>query len=88
MKFSLQLGQAEKHLVEYNFNQLLGRLVISVNKQTIKRQVRLFSEPLREVHVFRVDEWSVRIEKERQLLYGQINRVFINDRLVQCHKGV
>ena len=91
MKFSLELGQMEKNTIEYDFNQLLGRLVISVNRQPIKKSVRLFSEPLREVHVFTVGQaepYSVRIEKERKLLYGQVNRVFVDNRLVQCHDGV
>ena len=36
MRFNLEIGEAEKHVVEFNFDQLLGQLVIKVNKQEIK----------------------------------------------------
>ena len=91
MKFSLEIGEVEKHVVEYEFNQLLGVLTIKVNQKAVKRHVRLFDEPLKELHVFVVgneEKFSVKIEKERKLLFGQKNRVFVNDRLVKYCEGV
>ena len=91
MKFNLEIGEAEKHLVEFNFDQLLGQLVIKVNKQEVKRSVRLFNEPLKETHTVQIGDGEglvVRIEKERKLLFGQKCRVFLNDRLYKYYEGV
>ncbi len=91
MRFNLEIGEAEKHVVEFNFDQLLGQLVIKVNKQEIKRSVRLFNEPVKETHTLRVGDGEgviVRIEKERKLLFGQKYRVFLNDRLYKYYEGV
>ena len=91
MRFNLEIGEAEKHVVEFNFDQLLGQLVIKVNKQEIKRSVRLFNEPVKEIHTLRVGDGEgviVRIEKERKLLFGQKCRVFLNDRLYKYYEGV
>jgi hypothetical protein len=91
MKFNLEIGEAEKHVVEFNFDQLLGQLVIMVNKQEVKRSVRLFNEPLKETHTLQVGDGErliVRIEKERKLLFGQKCRVFLNDRLYKFYEGV
>jgi hypothetical protein len=91
MKFSLEIGEVEKHTIEYQFNQLLGVLTIKVNEKPVKKHVRLFDEPVKELHVFVVgvrEKLAVKIEKERKLLYGQKNRVFVNDRLVKYCEGV
>jgi len=91
MKFSLEIGEVEKHTIDYEFNQLFGALTIKVNNQPIKKHVRLFDEPVKELHVFFVgnqEQFTVKIEKERKLLFGQKNRVFINDRLVKYCEGV
>ena len=91
MKFSLEIGEAEKHTIEYEFNQLLGTLTIKVNEKPVKKHVRLFDEPVKELHVFVVgnqEKMAVKIEKERKLLFGQRNRVFVNDRLVKYCEGV
>jgi len=91
MKFTLEIGEVEKHIIHYEFNQLLGTLTIKVNNKPIKKHVRLFDEPLKELHVFVVgmqEKFAVKIEKERKLLFGQKNRVFINDRLVKYCEGV
>lgn len=91
MKFCLEVGELERHLVEFNFDQLFGRSVIKVNQTEVRRSVRLFNEPLRETHTLRVgdqERLEVRIEKERKLLFGQKCRVFLNDRLYRCYEGV
>jgi hypothetical protein len=91
MKFSLELGHLETHRLEFSFNQLLGRKVIKVNDLEVLRDVRLFSEPLRETHTLEIGEkekLQVRIEKERKLLIGQKYKVFLNDRLIRLYEGV
>lgn len=91
MKFSLEIGETEKHTIEYEFNQLLGTLTIKVDNEPVKRHVRLFDEPVKELHQFVIggqEKFAVKIEKERKLLFGQKNRVFINDRLVKYCEGV
>ena len=73
MKFALEIGDAEKHRLEYNFNQLLGSLVIKVNDKAIKKSIHLINEPVLEIHAFVVgdhEKSDVRIEKERKPLLG------------------
>ena len=91
MKFKLAVGAREHNLVEYAFNQLLGQLCIRVNEREVKNSVRLFDEPLTETHTLQVgktERLTVRIEKERKLLFGQRCRVFLNDRLYKCYEGI
>jgi hypothetical protein len=91
MKFSLEVGEVERSLIEYAFNQLLGQLCIRVNQQEVKNSVRLFDEPLTETHTLHVgktERLTVRIEKERKRLFGQRCRVFLNNRLYKCYEGV
>jgi len=91
MKFCFEVGEVERNLIEYAFNQLLGQLTIRVNRQEVKNSVRLFDEPLTETHTLQVgkcERLNVRIEKERKLLFGQRCRVFLNNRLYKCYEGV
>ena len=91
MKFCLEVGEVEKHLLEFDFDQLLGQLVIKVNKKEVKRDVRLFNEPVKEIHTLKVgdnEQVMVRIEKERKMLFGQKCCVFLNDRLFKYYEGV
>ena len=84
MKFIIEVGENEKHRIEYNFNQLIGRLVVKVNEQPIKTSYRLLNEPTLEVHVFVVGQFEkqeIRFERERKPLLGHRNRVFVNNRL-------
>ena len=86
MKFSIEIGEKEKNLLEYHFNQLLGRLLIKVNNRTVKKALRLLNEPVLEVHVVVVgkhEKSTVRIEKERKPLLGHRNRLYVNNRLLK-----
>jgi hypothetical protein len=40
------------------------------------------------LQVGETERFTVRIEKERKLLFGQKCRVFVNDRLYKCYEGV
>jgi hypothetical protein len=91
VKFAIEIGDTEKHRLEYDFNQLLGRLVIKVNERPIKQSVRLLNEPILEVFAFPVgdhEKSDVRIEKERKPLFGCRNRLYINNRLLRVFDGV
>ena len=91
MKFAIEIGDTEKHRLEYHFNQLLGSLVIKVNERPVKKALRLVNEPLLEVHDFVVgdqEKSSVRIEKERMPLVGCRNRLYVNNRLLRVFSGL
>jgi hypothetical protein len=86
MRFSLEVGTVDKHLVEFNFNQLLGTLDIRVDEKSIFQSTRLFNEPVHEVYHFVIDgreKSDVRIEKRRKPLFGHRNSVYVNDRLTR-----
>jgi len=91
MKFSIEVGEEKKHRIEYQFNQLLGRLVIKSNQHEVKRRVRWFNEPVKETHSLRVDvgePLTVRIDKERHRFLGAKYLVFLNERLLKCYEGI
>jgi hypothetical protein len=91
VKFAIEIGDTEKHRLEYHFNQLLGSLVIKVNEKPIKKSLRMVNEPIFEVHAFVVGEQEkseVRIEKERKPLIGCKNRLYVNNRLVKVFSGL
>ena len=91
MKLTLELGEQEKTVLEFHFNQLLGLSQIFINNKPVKTQRRWFSEPLQETHEVEVGEKErahVRIEKERKLLFGQRYRVYVNQRLTRVCEGV
>ena len=91
MKFLLRFGETETNLLEFTFNQLMGTSVIKVNQQVVKKQTRWFSEPVEQTHEIEAgvnERWSVKIEKERKLLFGQRCRVFLNQQLAGCYEGV
>ncbi len=86
MKFAVEIGENERNRLEYHFNQLLGSLLIKVNNRPIKKSLRLFNEPVLEVHVVvlgKNEKSTVRIEKERKPLLGHRNRLYVNNRLVK-----
>ena len=91
MKFSLEIGQVEKHRLDYSFNQLLGTLEIRVDGQPVLSFVRLLNEPVLEVFDFQVGRLecaAVRIEKQRKQLFGHRNRLYVDDRLTRVYDGM
>ena len=90
MTFALVIGETEKNLLEFNFNQLLGSTEIKVNDKLVKKSTRLFSEPLEEKHELEVgkqERHTVFIQKQRKLLFGQKYLVYVNQRLVKMVHG-
>ena len=90
MKFTVEVGESEKHLVEFSFNQLSGSLAIHVDKEPVLKTTRLFNEPVHEVFKFEVGSKPksvVRIEKQRKQLFGHRNIVYVDDRLARVVEG-
>jgi hypothetical protein len=90
MKFSFEVGELEKHHVEFSFNQLCGTLAIRVDSKPIYQATRLLNEPLREVFEFKVgnlERWPVRIEKRRKSLFGSRSILYVNHRLMRVIEG-
>ena len=90
MKFKIEVGEVEKHLIEFNHNQLVGSLQIKVDQQTILENKRLVNEPVSEVYRFvvgQMEKKEVRIEKLRKQLFGHRNAVYVNNRLARVYNG-
>lgn len=90
MKFQIEVGEVEKHLVEFNHNQLVGSLLIKVDKQTVYQNRRLVNEPIAEVYQFvvgQMEKTEVRIEKVRKQLFGHRNTVYVGKRLARVYDG-
>jgi hypothetical protein len=90
MKFKIVVGEVEKHLVEFDHNQLIGSLQISVDKQTIFKNTRLVNEPIAETYQFvvgQMEKTEVRIEKLRKQLFGHRNSVYFGKRLARVYDG-
>lgn len=86
MKFTIEVGEIEKHSVEYDFNPLLGTLVVKVDNKPVKRHIRLINEPVRETQELVVgsdEKHHIRIEKERTSTFTHRNTVFVNNRLLK-----
>jgi len=91
MKFSIEIGMNEKHLIEFTFNQLLGQSRVCVDGREVFRKKRWFSEPLVDSYDFEIGLFEpvrLRIEKERKHLFGSKYRIFVDNRLTQLHQGI
>ena len=87
MKFKIEVGETEKHVVEFNFSQLAGNLEILVDHKPIVQSTRPLNEPVREIYhlvVGDIEKTTVRIEKHRKPLFGHRGAVWINNRLAQA----
>lgn len=87
MKFKIEVGESEKHVIEFSFNQLIGSLEIRVDDLPVVQSQRLMNEPIREIYDLLVGEKekvAVRIEKQRKPLVGHHRRVWVNNRLAQA----
>ena len=66
MKFTIEVGEIEKHSIEYSFNPLLGTLVVKVDDQPVRKHVRFINEPVRETHALIVgnrEKHNVRFDR-------------------------
>ena len=91
MRFNIEIGGIKKHRIEYEFNQLLGRLIIKLDRKEIERNDRFFGKPVKQTHVIQVDpeeRVAVRIERKRRSLFGCKCLVYLNERLFECYEGI
>ena len=91
MKFSLQVGECEKHTIEFSFNQLFGRSVVAVDGQEVFRKKRWFSEPVQDLYEVNLEgneRIHLRIEKERGHLLASRYKVYVDNRLTHLYSGV
>ncbi len=90
MKFTLEVGTQERHQIEFEFNQLLGRSVLKVDGREVFRKNRWFSEPVVEsfdIEISGRDQIRLRIVKERKLLVTSRYKVYVDNRLTQLYQG-
>ena len=74
MKFCFEVGEIRKHQIEYDFNQLFGRLIIRLDRKEVLRNIRLFNEPIRETHLVQVKQaelWVAKNPCRRHLSWGE-----------------
>ena len=73
LEFEFEVGEAERHNVEFRFDQLLGPLQISVDGKPVVRKFEMFSLKRVGSYEFSVgssEQHEVRIEKTRKALLG------------------
>lgn len=89
MKFSIEVGEGEKHLIECDFNQLLGRALVQVDGRAVFQKKHWFSEPMVDTGNVEHDQSvRIRIERERKLVFGSKYRIYVDDRLMQLYQSV
>lgn len=94
MKFSFDVGQQERHRVDFSFNQFFGNLSIHVDGVAVRLDFRFLSLNLVKRYEFPVGQQErhhVVIEHERKLLFAgfrpQKYRVFVDGQPVAQHEG-
>ncbi|CAN5254601.1 hypothetical protein BH10ACI1_BH10ACI1_33820 [soil metagenome] len=94
MNFTFEVGNQEKHLITFNFNQFWGNLKITVDNEDIIKNIHLLSLSLIRQYRFNVGETerhNVLIEKERKLFFAgfrkQKYRVFVDGKLFNEYEG-
>ena len=91
MKFAVEVGETEKHLVEFDFNQLIGKILIRVDEKPIYKATRFINEPVNEVFEFTIGKMvksDIRIEKTRKPLLGHRNSFYVNNRLLRVFESL
>ena len=90
MKFLLVVGDGEKHVLEYESDNFSGSIRIQIDKREVKHSRRFLFKPLKEKHLLdigRSERCEVTIETERNLFFGEKNRVYVNGRLAKCYES-
>ena len=89
MKFAIEVGELEKHLLEYERNDVTGYWQIRINGQEVKQNKQILFNPRKQVHEFELgtaEHLKVRIEIERSLWGKEKKRVFVNGRLAKLFR--
>jgi len=93
MRFTVQIGEAEKHALSFRFNQITGRVEIAIDGTVVKRDLIIFS--LKQVRAYSMevgtDRIPVRIEQERRLLFPALfpheYRVYVGGSFFKYFRG-
>jgi hypothetical protein len=87
MKFSLEIGEVEKHSIVCETNPLFGLFVIKVDNIERAKTRYVVLPPLRQTHSLDVgikERLHLTVEKVRGFFSGETHRVFVNGRLIKC----
>jgi hypothetical protein len=89
MKFALEVGDTEKHLLEYDGDGFSGSYVIRVDEREVRKASRFFFKPLHETHdldIGKDERLDVKIETLRNTLLGEKTCVYVNGRLMKRYE--
>lgn len=94
MKFSFDVGNKERHIIDFSFNQFWGNLSIHVDGRRIVSDFRTVSFHLTKAYEFNVgtnEVHVVRIEKIRKLVFAGFRKtnykVYLDEDLVEQLEG-
>jgi hypothetical protein len=71
MKFTVEIGNEEKQVISYSFNKFWGNVLVTVNGEKVKSDLRLYSLKLSKMYEFTVgtiEKHTIKIEKIRPLV--------------------
>jgi hypothetical protein len=92
MDFSFNVGNSEKHAVNFYFNQLIGNVRITVDDKLVVKDFRMFSASLTKQYEFSVGEREVHkvaiVIIRRQILGGarkQDYKVYVDGQFREEH---
>jgi len=94
MQFSFEVGEQERHRVDFSLNWFWGNVAISVDGKVVQTDQRIASITLikrYELSVGDKEEHDVVIEMERKLLLAAFRarkyRIFVDGKLIAEHEG-
>jgi hypothetical protein len=90
MKFSLVIGEGEKHFVEYESDSFSGSFQIKVDHKEVKNCRRFFIKPLKEtcdLDIGQQERLNLKMEMSRGMFSGEKTSVYVNGRLARCYTG-
>jgi hypothetical protein len=94
MLFSFEVGQRERHRVEFYFNQMWGNVKITVDDRVVQTDFKMFSFNLVKRYDLVVGDEEVHdvvIEHERKLLFAGFRpykyRAYVDGKLIHEREG-
>jgi len=94
MNFKLEVGNKEKHLIEFNFNLFWGSLYIKVDNRRIIKDFEIYSLKLIRTYEFEVgvkEKHIIRIEMQRKLFFACFRKrhykVYLDNNLIKEYEG-
>jgi hypothetical protein len=93
MKFTVEIGNEEKQVINYSFNKFWGNVKITVNGKKVKDDFRLYSLDLVKTYEFIVglnERHDIKIQKIRPLFNAGFRsntyRIFVDNELFKEFK--